>query len=70
LKAAEEKRLAKKKKIGQRKRGEKATTNGEENQGETVLTNDGMDELSLMVSQNSLRAVRSGRHRQLPVRYR
>jgi hypothetical protein len=38
--------------------------------GETVLTNNGMNELSLIMSQNSLRAVRSGRHRQLSVRYR
>jgi hypothetical protein len=41
-----------------------------EKEGETVLTNDGMDKLLLMMLQNSLRAVRSGRHRQLLIRYR
>jgi hypothetical protein len=41
-----------------------------EKERETVLTNDGIDELSLMVSQNSLRAVRSGRYRQLSAKYR
>jgi hypothetical protein len=41
-----------------------------EKEGEIVLTNDDMDELLLMMLQNSLRAVRSGRHRQLSARYR
>jgi hypothetical protein len=41
-----------------------------EKERKTVLTNNGMDELLLMMSQNSLRAVRSGRHRQLPAKYR
>jgi hypothetical protein len=39
-------------------------------QEKTVLTNNSIDELSLIVLQNSLRAVKSGRHRQLSARYR
>jgi hypothetical protein len=41
-----------------------------EKEEKTVLTNNGMNKLLLIVSQNSLRAVKSERHRQLPTKYR
>jgi hypothetical protein len=41
-----------------------------EKEKKTILTNNSMDELLLMILQNSLRAVRSERHRQLSARYK
>jgi hypothetical protein len=41
-----------------------------EKERKTVLTNDNINELLLIILQNSLRTVRSGRHRQLPAKYR